>query len=183
MYRIVLCIACLLSVPAAARPQWPARPIPDLPRSGNGTVILTAPAPRTSGGTPDLSGLWIPEPDPRGRPAGVENVVFPRYLMNVAQDLTETNVLVPAAEALYRERLATDGVNDPIAHCQPPGSPRVFSLPKPTKIVETPGLMLLLHEHDTTYRQIFADGRPLPEDPVPTGWATPSADGTTTRSW
>jgi hypothetical protein len=28
--------------------------------------------------------------------------------------------------------------------------------------------MLLLHEHDTTYRQIFTDGRPLPEEPFPT---------------
>jgi len=28
--------------------------------------------------------------------------------------------------------------------------------------------MLLLHEHDTTFRQIFMDGRPLPEDPFPT---------------
>ena len=108
--------------------------------------------------------------------------MFPRYLMNVAQELRETDVLVSAAEAVNRERLGTDGVNDPIAHCQPPGSPRVFSLPKPTKIVETPGLMLLLHEHDNNYRYIFTDGRPLPEDPVPTGRATQSADGTTTRS-
>ena len=194
MYRTVLYIACLLSVPGTARSQWPARPIPDLPLSGDGKANLTSPAPHTSGGTPDLSGLWIPEPDPGGKPEGVEHVVFPRYLMNVAQDLRETNVLVPAAEALYRERLATDGVNDPIAHCQPPGSPRVFSLPKPTKIVETPGLMLLLHEHDTTYRQIFTDGRPLPEDPVPTwmGYSVGRWDhdtfvvttaGLTNRSW
>ena len=28
--------------------------------------------------------------------------------------------------------------------------------------------MLLLHEYDTTFRQIFMDGRPLPEDPFPT---------------
>jgi hypothetical protein len=194
MYRTVLYIACLLSVPATARSQWPARTIPDRPLSGNGTVSVTVPTPRTSGGTPDLSGLWIPEPDPRGNPEGVENTVFPRYLMNVAQDLRETNLLVPAAAALYRERLATDGVNDPIAHCQPPGSARVFSLPKPTKIVETPGLTLLLHEHDTTYRQIFTDGRPLPEDPVPTwmGYSIGRWDhdtfvvtttGLTDRSW
>ena len=62
MYRTVFCIACLLSVPGTARSQWPARPIPDLPLSGDGKANLTAPAPRTSGGTPDLSGLWIPEP-------------------------------------------------------------------------------------------------------------------------
>jgi len=169
MYRTGLCIAILLSLSTAAHAQWAARPAPHVPRNSDGTVNLTAPAPRTSHGTPDLSGLWIPEPDPHGKAEGVENAVFPRYLMNVTQDLTDTaGVLVPAAERLYRERLAADSVDDPIAHCQPPGSPRILSLPKPTKIVDTPGLMLLLHEHDTTYRQIFTDGRPLPTDPWPT---------------
>jgi hypothetical protein len=183
-----------LSVPAAARSQWPALTIPDLLLSGDGTVSLTAPAPRTSGGTPDLSGLWIPEPDPRGNPEGVENVVFPRYLMNVAQDLRETNVLVPAAEALYRERLATDGVNDPIAHCQPPGSPRVFSLPKPTKIVRHQASCCCCMSTTQHARQIFTDGRPLPDDPVPTwmGYSIGRWDhdtfvvttaGLTDRSW
>lgn len=195
MYRTVLCIACFLSLPAVARSQWPARTIPDLPRNADGTVRLTAPAPRTDRGTPDLSGLWIPEPDPNGTPEGVEHTVFPRYLMNVTQDVGNTSgVLVPAAESLSRARLAADSVDDPIAHCQPPGSPRILSLPKPTKIVETPGLMLLLHEHDTTYRQIFTDGRPLPEDPFPTwmGYSIGRWDhdtfvvttsGVTDRSW
>jgi hypothetical protein len=195
MYRTVFCVTCLLSLSSSASAQWPARTTPELPRSADGKVSLTAPAPRTSRGTPDLSGLWIPEPDPNGRPEGVENTVFPRYLMNVAQDVRNpTGVLIPAAESLYRERLATDGVDDPIAHCQPPGSPRMFSLPKPTKIVETPGLTLLLHEHDTTYRQIFTDGRPLPEDPFPTwmGYSIGRWDhdmfvvttsGVTDRSW
>jgi hypothetical protein len=195
MYRTVFCVTCLLSLPSSAGAQWPARTTPELPRSADGKVSLTAPAPRTSRGTPDLSGLWIPEPDPNGKPEGVENTVFPRYLMNVAQDVRNpTGVLIPAAESLYQERLAADGVDDPIAHCQPPGSPRIFSLPKPTKIVETPGLTLLLHEHDTTYRQIFTDGRPLPEDPFPTwmGYSIGTWDhdmfvvttrGVTDRSW
>ena len=73
----------------ANSPTWPARTTPHLPRSADGHVELTAPAPRTSHGTPDLSGLWIPEPDPNGKPEGVENTVFPRYLMNVTQDLED----------------------------------------------------------------------------------------------
>jgi hypothetical protein len=195
MHRTALCLAFLLSLPLAVSAQWPARPMPGLPRTGDGKMNLTAPPPRTSRGTPDLSGLWTPEPDPNGKPEGVENAVFPRYLMNVTQDLKDPNgVLVPAAESLYRERLATDSAADPIAHCQPPGSPRIFSLARPTKIIETPGIMLLLHEHDTTYRQIFTDGRPLPEDPIPTwmGYSIGRWDqdtfvvtttGLTDRSW
>jgi hypothetical protein len=169
MPRTALYVVLLLGLAPAASAQWPARTIPNVPRNGDGTVNLTAPVPRTSHGTPDLSGLWMPVPDPNGKPEGVENAVFPRYLINVTKDLEDpTGLLVPAAKTLYRKRLATEGVEDPIAHCQPPGSPRIFSLPRPTKIIETPGVMLLLHEHDTTYRQIFTDGRPLPEEPFPT---------------
>jgi hypothetical protein len=195
MQRTVLVVAFLLILASAAGAQWPTRIVPDLPRRADGKVDLTAPAPRTSHGTPDLSGLWIPEPDPNGQREGVENTVFPRYLINVTQDLHDPNgALVPAAESRYRERLASDGADDPIANCQPPGSPRIFSLPKPTKIIETAGVMLLLHEHDTTYRQIFTDGRPLPEDPLPTwmGYSIGRWDhdvfvvttsGLTDRSW
>lgn len=195
MYRAGLYVACLLSLPLTASAQWPARPVPHLARTADGAVNLTAPAPRTSHGTPDLSGLWIPEPDSTGKPEGVENTVFPRYVMNVTQDLEDaTGVLHPAAESLYRKRLAADSVDDPIAHCQPPGSPRILSLPKPTKIIDTPGVMLLLHEHDTSYRQIFTDGRSLPDDPLPTwmGYSVGTWDhdvfvvttiGLTERSW
>ncbi len=169
MPRTTLYVVILLGLASAASAQWPARTVPDVPRSTDGTVNLTAPTPRTSHGRPDLSGLWIPQPDPNGKPEGVENTVFPRYLINVTKDLEDqSGLLVPAAESRYRKRLATEGVEDPIAHCQPPGSSRIFSLPRPTKIIETPGVMLLLHEHDTTYRQIFTDGRPLPEEPFPT---------------
>lgn len=169
MPRTTLYVVFLLGLAPAASAQWPARTVPDVPRSTDGTVNLTAPTPRTSHGRPDLSGLWIPEPDPNGKPEGVENTVFPRYLINVTKGLEDqAGLLVPAAETRYRKRLATEGVEDPIAHCQPPGSSRIFSLPRPTKIIETPSMMLLLHEHDTTYRQIFTDGRPLPEEPFPT---------------
>ena len=70
----------------------------------------------------------------------------------------------------------------------------MFSFTRPTKIIETPGLTLLLHKSDTTYRQIFTDGRPLPEDPFPTwmGYSIGRWDedtfvvttsGLTDRSW
>ncbi len=195
MFRTVLCVAFLLSVPAAASAQWPAQTNRDLPRGADGKVNLAAPAPRTGHGTPDLAGLWLPEPDPNGKTEGVENTVFARYLMNVAQDVADPNgLLVPAAESRYRQHLATDGADDPIARCQPAGSPRIFSLSKATKILETPGVTLLLHEHDTTYRQIFTDGRPLPEDPLPTwmGYSigrweqdtfVVTTSGLTDRSW
>ena len=35
------------------------------------------------------------------------------------------------------------------------------------KIVQTPGLLVILLEYNSMYRQIFIDGRPLPADPNP----------------
>jgi hypothetical protein len=48
-------------------------------------------------------------------------------------------------------------------------------------MVEVPGLTLILFERDTNYRQIFTDGRPLPEDPTPSfnGYSTAKWDGDT----
>ena len=168
MKRIAWYVALLLAVPIGAAAQWSARPAPGVPRTADGRVNLTAPPPHTAGGTPDLSGLWTPEPDPNGKVQGVENTVFPRYLVDITQDVKDRAILVAAADALYRKRLANDGTDDPNARCQPPGAARIVSLARPVKIVETPGLTLLLYEHDTIYRQVFTDGRALPDDPFPT---------------
>ena len=42
-----------------------------------------------------------------------------------------------------------------------PGGPRHITHSRLAKIVQTPGLMVILYE-DLSYRQIFLDGRPLP---------------------
>jgi hypothetical protein len=41
-------------------------------------------------------------------------------------------------------------------------------LPFMKKFVQTPELLLLLNEYNTSFRQVFLDGRPLPDDPNPT---------------
>ena len=47
------------------------------------------------------------------------------------------------------------------------GLPGPFLVAVPFKIVQTPGLTLILQEVDNTIRQIYTDGRPLPVDPQP----------------
>src|SRR5207237_6279617 len=44
-----------------------------------------------------------------------------------------------------------------------------------------PGLMVILFERDTAYRQIFTDGRPLPDNPQPgfNGYSTGKWEGDT----
>jgi hypothetical protein len=47
------------------------------------------------------------------------------------------------------------------------------------RIVQTPQLMVILHEFNASYREVFIDGRPLEKDPNPTwnGHSTAHWDG------
>jgi len=138
--------------------QWPEVPSKKLPRTADGKVDLNAPAPRTAWGTPDLSGVWemYSEADPGP----------PKLLVNLASDLKPGDVqMLPWAEKLYKQRLASNGKGHPGAQCLPSGMPEKDTVPAPYKIVETPDLIVFLYESRTIYRQIFMDGRSLPRDP------------------
>ena len=169
MKPAALCFACLFTFTSPALAQWPAFPAPNLVRTADGKVDLNAPPPRVDG-KPDLSGLWRPRPDPLGKVEGVENTVFARYMDNLTADAgpDPLAILKPEYVELVRGRLEPLGLHDPINRCAPPGALRLLSLPPPTKIVQARGLVLLLHEKETTFRQIFTDGRELPANPHPT---------------
>jgi hypothetical protein len=157
----LLVVLFLGSTATPALAQWPRTISKKLPRNADGKVDLTAPAPRAPEGTPDLSGVWemYAEGDPYP----------PKLLINLAADLKPGDVqFLPWAEALYNERMATNGKDHPGAQCLPSGMPEKDTVPAPYKIVQTPDLILFLYESRTIYRQIFTDGRPLPTDPTPT---------------
>jgi hypothetical protein len=50
----------------------------------------------------------------------------------------------------------------------PPNFPRAWAFPESEKIFQTPAQLVILHEFNASYRQIFFDGRKLPEDMLPT---------------
>ena len=161
-------VLAALSAAAPIGAQWLNYPSPDIPRTKDGKADLSARAPKTVAGKPDLAGIWQAVPDPQGRPEGVENEIFPRYFRNIAKDLTpEQMALRPAADAVFKERISSEGRIAPEAHCVPVGVPGINTFPMPFKIVQMPRLIIVLYEKDTTYRQIFIDGRPLPRDPNP----------------
>ena len=56
----------------------------------------------------------------------------------------------------------------------PAGIPLATLLSEVTKIVQAPGITLLMHELDNATRQIYTDGRPLPANPNPSwlGYST-----------
>jgi hypothetical protein len=144
-------LASLLSTTAAA--QWLNYPSPGTPRLPDGRPDLFAPAPRTADGKPDLSGIW--------RGAG------PLYRFNIAQDLKPEDIQ-PWAEALFLQRVRDSRKDSPLARCLPVSVPfhNFFNL---TRIVQTPGLIVILYESpNSPHRTVFTDGRDLPKDPNPT---------------
>jgi hypothetical protein len=141
----------MLSAPLAG--QWLQHPTAGIPRHADGTPDLSAPAPRTGGGTPDISGLW--------QPAEV-------LVGNIAANLPPGSVpFQPWAAELYTQRRENNSRDDPTAACIVGGVPRSDLVPYPFKILQTPGLVVILYEAVHSYRQIFTDGRRLPEDPNP----------------
>jgi hypothetical protein len=70
---------------------------------------------------------------------------------------------------------------DPHVRCLPSNIPRGYTLPHMQKFVQTGNLLVILNEYNASYRQIFLDGRPLPEDPLPSwnGYSTAHWDGDT----
>jgi hypothetical protein len=144
-------LASLVSTSAAA--QWLNYPSPGTPRLPDGKANLSAPAPRTADGKPDLSGVW--------RGAG------PLYRFNIAQDLNSGDIQ-PWAEALFLQRARDSRKDSPLARCLPVSVPfhNFFNL---TRIVQTPSLILILYESpNSPHRTVFTDGRDLPKDPNPT---------------
>lgn len=147
--------------------QWEKHPAQSI-KWKDGKPVLTGPAPKVRGGKPDLSGVWRPDPDPTGKPEGVENEINPRYFINIAADMKMEEVpFQPWARELFMERLRTEGKLDPISMCKPTGVPGIATIPLPFKVVQTPELVLILHEENTAFRQIFLDGRKPLKEPEP----------------
>ena len=92
-----------------------------------------------------------------------------KLLLDLAADLKPGEVpFQPAAEALYKERIDTNGKDHPGVRCLPSGIPEKENIPDGLKVVQTPDVTVFLYESRTIYRQIFTDGRPFPKDPTPT---------------
>jgi hypothetical protein len=168
----------LLAWPAAA--QWLKYPTPNVPRRADGTPNLEAPAPRTLDGKPDLAGVWQLEAPPCP-PEGCADYQAGPEFMDIGAKLAGPLPYQPWAADLVRVRAATLGRDDPVAVCRPAGAVRLLTFPPYRKFLQLPGLFVILSERDVTFRQIYTDGRSLPDDPSPSwnGYSTGRWDGDT----
>jgi hypothetical protein len=180
-----------LTTPASA--QWPSYPTPNVPRNADGSVNRAAPAPRTADGKPDLSGLWeiyfssiAPPPPPgeaspsrslqdsadsgadqlgiqAGGPPEDPNAPPRATFFDIGANIEGGPPFQDWARDLRAQRVADNQKDNPDANCLPMGFMQLHGHPQPRKIVQTPELIVIMYEGNQGLRQIFMDGRELPE--------------------
>jgi hypothetical protein len=173
-------VLLVLAGAASAHAQWLKYPTPGVPRTADGRPNLEAPAPRLADGKPDFSGIWqlLPRPCP---PGGCDDYQVGPEFLNLGARREGGLPYQPWARALAAERTDQLGRDDPVGFCKPGGAVRILTFPPFRKFLQLPGLFVILSERDVTYRQVFVDGRPLPDDPTPTpnGYSVGRWDGDT----
>ena len=168
MRRVVL-VAVLALVAHTANAQWVNFRAPGAPRLPDGRPNLAAPLPRSSDGRPDLSGVWHVQPTSREEMKrlfgptvdeievpGMEIDTVSKYGVNILQDFKPQDVpMKPAALAVMKQRRPE---LFPPTFCLPAGIPVSTMLSEVSKIVQAPGLIVVMLELGGT-RQIYTDGR------------------------
>ena len=166
LLRVLGSALILLFVASHASAQWTKPRDPSVPRTPDGKPNLTGPTPRTADGKPNFSGFWR------------SNI---KYNGDLAADLKPEDVpMTPWAKALFDERIKTFSRDDPENYCLPDGVPRYWAAGGgPNRIVQTPGMIVVLHEIKTMFRQIYLDGRTLEPDAPPAwlGYSTGKWEG------
>jgi hypothetical protein len=192
--RCRLLIAALL-LPVGACAQWLNYPDPAIPRLKDGKPNLSAPAPRSTNGKPDLTGVWAHEITPiaefkrmfgasyeaesQAALIGMELESVHKYALNILVDFKpEESPLGPEGQAIMKRRAAERRV-DNVCHGEY-GWPVAGLLAEPFKIVQAPKETMILYEVDGLHRQVFTDGRQFPatfEFPAYLGYSTGRWEG------
>jgi hypothetical protein len=172
-------VAVLLTSLAAVVPaaQWLRYPTKGVPRTGDGKPNLSAPPPRAANGTPDFSGVWENDGYDPNRAEGLAGGPPKTAFFDIANGLADAPPYQPWAAELASARKSAFGKDNPDARYLPLGVLQMMAHPLPKKIVHTPALLVILHERNMEFRQIFTDGRPLPAD------QNPSWSGYSTGKW
>jgi hypothetical protein len=194
---LYLFYALLALTPAALFAQWPNYPTPGVPKTADGKPNLAGPTPKAADGHPDLSGVWQyqrppgtpapAKPDPvTANQAPATNDIIPlsvrtSQFWNLGASFKDGLPFQPWAAELHRQRAASNSIDNPDAHCLPLGVMQLHTHGQPRKMVQAPGVIVIIYEANAGLRQIFTDGRPLPTDAEPWwfGYSTGKWEGDT----
>ena len=87
---------------------------------------------------------------------------------NIGAGFKDGLPFTPWAAELQKTRAAGNSKDNPDALCLPMGFMQFHTHPQPRKMIQTPGLLVIIYEANYGLRQIFTDGRSLPtDDPQP----------------
>lgn len=167
----------MLASPAWA--QWIGYPTADVPRHADGSVNMEAPVPRLPDGKPDLSGIWISDNTKPGQatPSDGFSLTSSRHMANLGVDMPDGLPYQEWLKPIVKERTDNLAINDPHIRCLPDNFLRAYGLPHMLKFVHKGDLLVVLNEMNAGYRQVFLDGRALPDDP------NPSLQGYSSATW
>jgi hypothetical protein len=160
-------VSIILAVaPGSLFAQWLDYPTAGVPRTADGKPNLAAPTPRTADGKPDLSGMygWVTRANCGAK---CNDTQISREFIDIAASLKGPVPYQAWAADLVKKRRVEQGL-DPNVHCMPRGAQRIWTDDYYKRIYMVPGRVIILTERNIQYRQIFTDGRPLPQDPNPT---------------
>ena len=194
--RFAKALALLAGVVCAAQDllaQWPAYPTTGVPKTVDGKPDLNGPTPKTAEGKPDLSGVWQyvrqaapPVPDAVAAASNANDItpvsVRTSQFWNLGASFKDGLPFQPWAAELHKQRVASNSKDNPDAHCLPLGLMQLHTHSQPRKMIQTPGVIVILYEANAGIRQIFTDGRPLPgkdAEPWWFGYSTGKWDGDT----
>ncbi|HUA21455.1 MAG TPA: hypothetical protein VMU80_14995 [Bryobacteraceae bacterium] len=183
----------LVSLPGTLLAQWPSYPTAGVPRTPDEKPNLSAPAPRTPAGRPDFTGIWQNDRTVGGTVAARSGAKPPTTnedllalarrspFWNIGSQFKDGLPFTPWGAELHQQRVADNSRGNPDAHCLPMGIMQFHNHSQPRKIIQTPQVIVILYEANAGIRQIFTDGRPLPNDPDPWwyGYSTGHWEGDT----
>ena len=112
---------------------------------------------QAAAGQPGQRGQGPPGPPPLP-PDGIPIATFG----NAGQGFKDGLPFQPWAAELMKKRQADNSKDNPDALCLPMGFLQFHNHPEPRKLIQTPGVLVMIYEANHGLRQIFTDGRKLP---------------------
>ena len=176
--RRAAAIAFFLVLSGPSLAQWDPYPSAGVPLTADGEPDLAGPTPRTFDGRPDFSGIWEHINGQRGPVQGQlgrgPNVDPPPgsppvghfFDLGAQFDLPYTEW----GDQITQERIDDAARGNPDAYCLPMGPTQFHMHPQPRKIIQTRDLIAIVNEVNSGFRQIFLDGRPLPDENALPWW-------------
>src|SRR5687767_3405215 len=146
--RSVAFVIVLITLSVSLAAQWPDHKDPRAPRLPDGTVDVTAPAPRTADGKPDLSGVWQNVGAGRGGPreaVSLDEKPLATFA-NIGAGFKDGLPLRPWAKELLQTRMANFSKDNPDVWCLPLGNQQFNVHTFPRKVIQSSGVVLLLYE-------------------------------------